>query len=97
MPEMEYRSLYKQRLDRFVSSLTHLKLNSTKIKKLPKEIGQLTSLVYLGLSKSSIRKLPWEINQLTSLSCLDVSGTKITKPPKYIANSSIFVFEKEDI
>ena len=69
--------------------LTHLNLSKcNSLKKLPKEIGNLTKLVSFDLSFcKKLKTLPKEIGNLTSLNNISLSYCdKLQKLPKEIKN-----------
>jgi len=63
-----------------------LYLSNNKIKKIPKEISNLTNLQKLYLYNNQIEEIPNEISNLTNLRILSLFNNKINEIPKEITN-----------
>ena len=63
-------------------------LESSNIKKLPVEIGQLSNLQYLSLRKNQLTAFPVEIGQLSNLQSLHLSSNELTSLPSEIGQLS---------
>jgi hypothetical protein len=64
----------------------NLEFYVTRLKKLPKEIGNLKQLTYLEIQGNGLSELPSEIGKLTQLEFLDVSYNDLTELPSEIGN-----------
>ena len=72
-----------------------LKLDNSKVKYLPKEIGCLTKIKTINLSDNNIQTLPDEICDLENLEILDISNNGISKLPTNIIQLKklkVFIF-----
>jgi len=64
--------------------LLDLRLNNNKLKKLPKEIGELKDIRWINLENNQLEQLPKEIWDLKKLEYLNLSNNKLTELPKEI-------------
>lgn len=67
-------------------ALTTLRMVSSAIKKLPKEIGQLSNLEHLDLEDNELNELPEAIGKLEKLERLNIGKNPILSLPPEIKN-----------
>jgi len=92
---LSYGGGFPRDKDDLINNICVLKLNSSNIEYLPKEIGCLTKLKTINLSDNNIQTLPDEICDLENLEILDISNNDILKLPTNIVQLKklrVFIF-----